>query len=86
LRIRPVYHRLKKRIDAISAFVLQRILSIKKLESLLRINQIEISVEKAIEEIKQIRQLRYCSPKSKTVKTKLLKPTAIQEKLLNLKI
>lgn len=86
LRIRPVYHRLKKRIEAHICICFAAYTVYKELERLLGINQIEISVEKAIDQIKQIRQLRYRLPKSKTVKTKLLKPTAIQEKLLNLKL
>lgn len=85
LRIRPVYHRLKNRIEAHICICFAAYAVYKELERLLQVNQIDISVEKAIEEIKEIRQLRYHLPKSKAVQTKLLKPTAIQEKLLNLK-
>jgi len=85
LRIRPVYHRLKNRIESHICICFAAYTIYKELERLLQINQIDISVEKAIEEIKEIRQLSYRLPKSKTVKTKLLQPTAIQEKLLNLK-
>lgn len=85
LRIRPVYHRLKSRIEAHICICFAAYTVFKELERLLEVNQIGITAEKAIEEIKEIRQLCYQLPKSKTVKTKLLKPTPLQEKLLNLK-
>lgn len=85
LRIRPVYHRLRNRIEAHICICFAAYTVYKELERLLQANQIHMSAEKAIEEIKEIRQLSYCLPKSKTIKTKLLKPTPTQEKLLNLK-
>jgi hypothetical protein len=77
--------RLKNRIEEHICICFAAYTVYKELERLLEVNQIGISVERAIEEIKEIRQLRYRLPKSKTVKIKLLKPTSIQEKLLNLK-
>lgn len=86
LRIRPVYHRLKSRIEAHICICFSAYAVYKELERQLHKNNIELSPEKAIDEIKEIRQLRYVLPKSKTVKTKILKPTLIQSALLKMNI
>lgn len=86
LRIRPVYHRLKNRIEAHICICFAAYAIYKELDRLLKENQIGISPEKAIEAIREIRQLRYVLPKSKQVKTKILLPTQMQSKLINLKI
>jgi len=86
LRIRPVYHRLKNRIEAHICICFAAYIIYKELERLLRLNQIGLSVEKAIKEIKEIRQLKYVLPKSKQLIFKLLRPNENQNKLLNLKI
>jgi len=85
LRIRPVYHRLKNRIEAHICICFAAYAVYKELERLLLINKIALSPQKAIEEIREIRQLRYMLPKSKTIKTKLITPNENQTKLLNLK-
>lgn len=84
LRIRPVYHRIKKRIEAHICVCFAAYAIYKELERQLKRNSIGLSPEKAIEEIKEIRQLKYILPKSKTVKTKILKPTLTQELLLKM--
>ncbi|MFC2138235.1 IS1634 family transposase [Bacteroidota bacterium] len=86
LRIRPIYHRLKDRIEAHICICFTAYAIYKELERLLNLNKIELSAEKAIEQIKKIRQLRYTLPKSRHVKTKILQPTKEQEKLLEMKI
>jgi len=86
LRIRPVYHRLKERIEAHICICFTAYTIYKELERLLRKNNIELSAEKAIEQIKEIRQLRYILPKSKLMKTKILQPNEVQERLLEMKI
>lgn len=86
LRIRPIYHRLKTRIEAHICICFSAYMIYKELERLLKKNGINISVEKAINQIKEIRQLKYILPKSKQVKTKILKPTEEQKMLLNMKI
>lgn len=86
LRIRPVYHRLKERIEAHICICFTAYAIYKELERLLRVNKIDISPEKAIEQIKEIKQLRYVLPKSQQVKTQILKPSEIQSTLLNMKI
>lgn len=86
LRIRPVYHRLKNRIEAHICVCFAAYSVYKELERLLNLNKINLSPEKAINEIKEIRQLRYILPKSQMVKTKILNPTQKQTKLLEMKI
>ena len=86
LRIRPVYHRIKRRIEAHICICFIAYAVYKELERLLNKNNIKLSPEKAIDEIKEIRQLMYVLPKTKTVKTKLLKPTINQSSLLKMNI
>lgn len=86
LRIRPIYHRIKDRIEAHISICFTAYAIYKELERLLKKNQVEFSAEKAIEQIKEIRQLRYVLPKSRQMKTKILKPTEAQTKLLQMKI
>jgi len=86
LRIRPVYHRIKERIEAHICICFTAYAIYKELERLLRLNKIDLSTEKAIEQIKEIRQLRYTLPKSRHVKTKILQPTDLQKILLAIKI
>ena len=86
LRIRPIYHRLRNRIEAHICICFSAYAVYKELERLLMKNNIDLSPEKAINEIKEIRQLRYILPKSKQVKTKILQPTHRQLQLLEMKI
>jgi len=86
LRIRPVYHRIKSRIEAHICICFAAYTVYKELERWLKINKIELSPEKAINEIKEIRQLKYILSKSKKIKTKILNPTQKQIQLLKLKI
>lgn len=86
LRIRPVYHRLKNRVEAHICLCFAAYTVYKELERLLSVNQIKLSPEKAINEIKEIKQLKYTLPKSKETKTKILKPSQEQEWLLNMKV
>lgn len=86
LRIRPIYHRIKERIEAHICICFTAYAIYKELERVLKVNDINLSAEKAIEHIKEIRQLRYVLPKSMQVKTKILQPTHIQNELLKMKI
>ncbi len=86
LRIRPIYHRLRNRIEAHICICFSAYTIYKELERLLKRNNIDLSPEKAIDQIKEIRQLRYVLPKSRHVKTKILKPTQKQSQLLEMKI
>lgn len=84
LKIRPVFHRLKKRIEAHLCVCFAAYAVFKELERILIKNKMTISAEKTINEIKEIRQLRYVLPKSGQVKTKLLKLSKIQESIVNM--
>lgn len=84
LRIRPVYHRLKQRIEAHICICFAAYAVYKELERLLAKNKIAMSPEKAINEIKEIRQLQYVLPKSGLVKTKLLRLTPTQARLVGM--
>ncbi|MEA1897913.1 MAG: IS1634 family transposase [Bacteroidota bacterium] len=86
LRIRPIYHRLKNRIEAHICVCFTAYAIYKELERLLKKSNINLSPEKAINEIKEIRQLRYILPKSQQVKFKILQPSPSQVQLLNMKI
>lgn len=86
LRIRPIYHRLKNRIEAHICVCFAAYTVYKELERLLKKNRIALSPAKALEAIKEIRQLRYVLPKSQQVKTKILQPTETQSRLLEMKI
>ena len=86
LRIRPIFHRLKNRIEAHICICFTAYAIYKELERLLKKNNVDLSAEKAIEQIKEIRQLSYTLPRSQLAKTKILQPTKIQARLLNLKI
>lgn len=86
LRIRPIYHRLKDRIEAHICICFTTYAIYKDLERLLKVNNIGMSAEKAIEQIREIRQLRYTLPKSRQIKTKILQPTIEQSQLLDMKI
>lgn len=86
LRIRPIYHRLRNRIEAHICICFSAYTIYKELERLLKRNNIHLSPEKAIGQIKEIRQLRYILPKSRQVKTTILQPTKEQSLLLEMKI
>ena len=86
LRIRPIYHRLRNRVEAHICICFSAYTIYKELERLLERYNIDLSPEKAINQIKEIRQLRYVLPKSRHVKTKILQPTQKQSQLLEMKI
>ncbi len=86
LRIRPIYHRIRERIEAHLCICFCAYKVYKELERLLKLNNIALSPEKAITEINHLQQLTYKLPKSKQVKTKLLRPSPNQLLLLNMKI
>ena len=86
LRIRPIYHRVRNRVEAHICVCFAAYSVYKELERLLNLNKINLSPEKAINEIKEIRQLRYILPKSQMMKTKILNPTLRQNQLLEMKI
>jgi transposase len=84
LRIRPMYHYRKKRIEAhvLIAFVAYTIY--KELERLLADGKLPISPQRAIELIKTMYELRFELPDDPQVQNVLLKMDAEQQKLYDL--
>jgi transposase len=82
LRFRPIYH---YKVDRISAHILICFVSYaiyKELERLLHINNMNLSAEKAIAELKEIQELTYTLPKSKQVIHQLLELTQFQKSII----
>ncbi len=84
LKIMPIYYRLKNRIEAHICICFTAYAVYKEFERLLKENKINISVEAAVEEIKDIQQLTYLLPKSIQIKTKLLRLNCIQKQILTI--
>jgi len=84
LRIRPIYHRLKERIEAHLSICFAAYALHNELCRIMQKNELPISPEKAIEEIKGIKSLSYKLPKSGELKQQILKPNESQKRLLNL--
>lgn len=84
LRIRPVFHRLKHRIESHLCICFTAYAIYKELERILYLNKIDMSPEKALSQISQIMQLYYVLPKSGQPKTKILKLNQAQNQLMNM--
>ncbi len=84
LRIRPIYHRLKHRIEAHICIAFCAYKIYKELERQLVLKQSELSVEKAIDILKTIHALSIQTPYSKDLKTRLIIKNQEQRHLLNL--
>jgi transposase len=84
LRIRPIYHRLKNRIEAHLCIAFCAYKIYKELERQLKQKQSELSPEKAIEIFKTIHALTLKTPYSKSLKTRLIPKRPEQSLLLKL--
>ena len=84
LRIRPIFHRKRDRIEAHLTIAFAAYAVFKELERLLNLNKINISPAKAIEQTKTIFQMTCRLPKSQKKHTYILEPSLIQKKLINL--
>ena len=73
LRIRPIYHRLRHRIEAHICISFAAYCIYKELERLLLKEKSQISLEKAAELTHNMYQISYTLPESKHTKNKLLK-------------
>lgn len=84
LKIRPIFHRLQRRIEAhiCISFVAYKIY--KELERQLKVKKSELSPEKAIEIAKTIFEIKLQTPNSKEVIKKILILTDEQRNLANL--
>lgn len=84
LKIRPIYHRLQDRIQAHICIAFTAYCVYKELERLLKQANSTLSVAKAAEITHTMYQVSYMLPKSKHLKTTLLKMSAEQEELLTI--
>ncbi len=81
LRIRPIYHRLKHRIEAHICIAFTAYLVYKELERVLQETNSSLSPQKANEITHNMYQITYSLPDSKHTKTKLLKMDEQQAEL-----
>ena len=84
LKLRPIFHRAKRRIEAhiCIAFVAYKVY--KELERQLKIRKSDLSPEKAIDIAKTIYSIKVRTPKSKTEISKTILITEQQKYLVNL--
>ena len=84
LRIRPIYHHLKRRIESHICIAFASCKIYKELERQLKEKQSNLSSEKAIDILKTIYRLTITTPYSNTKYSKLLIKTEEQSQLLEL--
>ena len=84
LRFRPIYHYNINRIKAHLLICFTALSVYRRLEHLLHINHIDISIEKAIKELKEIQQLTYKLPSNGQVIEHLLNLNDDQKALIDL--
>ena len=84
LRIRPIYHRLQRRIEAHLCIAFCAYKIYKELERQLKEMKIDMSPEKAIDILKTIFKITITLPYSKTKQSRLYLPNEEQQSLLNL--
>lgn len=83
IRIRPVYHRIPRRIQAHICICFASYAVFKELERLLKANDANFSVYRAIELTKSMYQITVFLPDTKTYASIPLRPTAEQQDLIN---
>lgn len=81
LKIRPIYHRLRDRIEAHICISFTAYCIYKELERVLKQEKSELSVKKAAELTQNMYQVTFTLPESKHTKTKLLKMDEVQSEL-----
>ena len=84
LRIRPIYHRLQRRIEAHICIAFCAYKIFKELERLLKEKKAGLSPEKAIDILKTIYKVTITLPYSKTNESRLFLPNEEQRTLLKL--
>jgi hypothetical protein len=84
LRIRPIYHRLKNRIEAHICLSFTAYCIYRELERMLYKEKSTLSLKKAAELTHTMYQITYTLPESKHTKTKLLKMDDQQAELYNI--
>ena len=84
LEIRPIYHHLKRRIEAHICISFAACKIYKELERQLKLKQSELSPEKVIDILKTIYRVSFETPYSKKVYQRLLIKTTEQKELIDL--
>jgi transposase len=84
LRIRPIYHRLRNRIEAHICISFTAYSIYKELERVLNLENAEISVRSAAELTHNMYEITYTLPESKHTKSKLLKMDEKQSKVYHI--
>ena len=84
LRIRPIYHRLQRRIEAHLCIAFCAYKIYKELERQLKEKKTDMSPEKAIDILKTILKITITMPYSKTKQSRLYLPNQEQQTLLNM--
>lgn len=84
LRIRPIYHRLRSRIEAHICISFVSFTIYKELERVLKQEDFPLSVQKAAEITHNIYQAEITLPESRKIKTILLKMDEFQTQLINI--
>ena len=81
LRIRPIYHRLRDRIEAHICISFTAYCIYKELERVLYKEKSTLSVRKSAELTQNMYQIKYTLPESKHIKSRLLKMDELQTEL-----
>lgn len=84
LRIRPIFHRLRRRIDAHVCIAFCAYKVYKELEKKLKASKIEMSAEKAIEIANTIYKIEITAPMSGKVVEKFILKNDMQKKLMDI--
>lgn len=84
LRIRPIYHRLRNRIEAHVCISFTAYAIYKELERLLKQAKSTLSIKRSVELTHNMYQITYMLPHSKHTKSNLLKMDKEQEELYNI--
>jgi transposase len=84
LRIRPIYHRLRKRIEAHICLSFVAYAVYKELERVLKLEKYDLSVEKAAELTRNMYQIEIVLPESLHTKKILLKMDENQKRLIKI--
>ncbi|UJP63607.1 transposase [Mongoliitalea daihaiensis] len=83
IRIRPIYHRIPRRIETHICICFVSYAVFKELERMLKISKAGFSATRAIELTKNMYQIKVFLPDSKTYTTIPLKPTEEQQELIS---
>jgi transposase len=86
LRFRPIYHRKERRIKSHLIICFASYALLKTPELKIRRAGIDLSVQKAVDELKGVQELTYRLPKSRHLRQQMLKTNPVQKMLMEMKI